>query len=112
MYTKKAPGSLPGALWITLVLATIGLRRRRFRPAAAVAAAARGAGSGAHRFFHRYRFAFGPAVEDQLLLVADLLDLDLDDALAVELTLEQLFGQRVFDERLDRPAQRTRAVIG
>ena len=45
-------------------------------------------------------FLRGAAFEDQLLLVADLLDLDLHEIFAGELALEQLFGQRILDERL------------
>src|SRR5215213_1788592 len=50
--------------------------------------------------------------EHELLLVADLLDLDLDQVLACELALQQLLSQRIFDKCLDRPAKRTSTVIG
>ena len=67
-------------------------------------------GNRANRFW--LGLAFHPTIEGKLLLVADLLDAHTNHLLAVELALEQFLGQRIFDERLDRPTQRPRTVVG
>src|SRR3972149_1064433 len=109
---ESKPARSSPALWAAIVgcdLRTFGLGRQSGCVALATST---GSGSGTDRLFHRHRLAFRSAVEDQLLLVADLLDLDLDQALAGEFALQELLGERVFDGRFDRPPQRPGAEIG
>ncbi len=55
---------------------------------------------------------FRGGLELQMLEVVGPFDVDADPVLALECAAEDLLGERVFDEVLDRPAERTRTVVG
>ena len=104
-FEERAHGGRPRALVVCVCVA------RGRAPPLSVIVVVGGAAGGGSDFGRLFGLLGGRAFKDELRLAADLFGSHGNGVLALELALEQFFGERILDVVFQSTTQRTRAEI-